>query len=572
MKLVLKTKLFLLIALAFTALPVFVFAYSYGDTHNFYIDSGYDFEEREDTDATIKYVSENAYFYIEDDWWDDLSSNEKSAFNTKLNDLGEEFDEKIYPELTSIYGSERKPGIDRDKRITILFTQMRERVAGYFRNVDEYRKIQVPESNEREMIYLSTQVLSTEITGAYISHEFTHLITFNQKNYLKKIEEDVWLNELRAEYAPTLLGYDSPYEGTNLEKRIDYFISSPSDSLTEWKSEERDYGIINIFAQYLVEHYGIEILTDSLKSPYTGVASLNYALALNGFDKDISQIFSDFVITVFINDCDLGEEYCFSEEPLNYIRIAPNLLYLPSTQQASMSLVYAIKQWSGHWYKVVGGGKGLEVDFKSLSDEDFKIAYLIQRNNEIEKVEFLDLDEEHKGTIELPYFSQDNQSLIIIPIIATKMTDFSDDEPFWRFGLDIKTIENGQGSGNAGNDKPISELTIEELEQIIAEIIGLINTLKQEIAKISTCPSIDNNLYYGLRSNSEVRCLQKFLNDKGFYPEGIISGNFLELTKQAVIRFQEKYYDEILAPLSIERGTGYVGPSTREKINQLLTQ
>ena len=570
MKLVLKTKLFLLITLAFIALPFFVFA------EDFYVDSDYDEQGREEISADLKYRSNDAYFYVEDDWWDDLSSNQKASANTKLTELGEEFDNVIYPQLTDIYGEEWNPGIDNNRRVTVMFIQMQENVGGYFRNIDEYRKIQAPESNQREIVYLNVQVLFSDITEAYLAHEFTHLITFNQKNRLQRIEEDVWLNELRAEYAPTLLGYDSPYEETNLEKRIDYFILSPSDSLTEWKSEERDYGIINIFAQYLVEHYGVKILTDSLRSPYVGIASLNYALALNGFDKKMDQIFLDFVVTVLINDCDLGEEYCFSEEPLNYIRIAPNLLYLPSTQQASMSLVYAIKQWSGHWYKVIGGGKGLEVDFASLSDKNFNVAYLIQRNNKVEEVKFLELDDEQKGIIELPYFSQNNQSLIIIPLVSEKINDFSDSEPFCRFSLDIRTVESNQGSGDVDNggvsDKPISELTIEELEQRIAEIIGLINALKQEIANFGNCSTIDNNLYYGLRSNSGVRCLQQFLNEQGFYPEGIVSGNFLELTKQAVIRFQEEYYDEILAPLGIENGTGYVGSSTREKINQLLTQ
>jgi len=75
-----------------------------------------------------------------------------------------------------------------------------------------------------------------------------------------------------------------------------------------------------------------------------------------------------------------------------------------------------------------------------------------------------------------------------------------------------------------------------------------------------------------MTNNTEVRCLQEFLKSQGqsIYPEGLITGNFFSLTKQAVIRFQEKYADEILAPLGLRQGTGFVGPSTRQKINQLL--
>ena len=56
------------------------------------------------------------------------------------------------------------------------------------------------------------------------------------------------------------------------------------------------------------------------------------------------------------------------------------------------------------------------------------------------------------------------------------------------------------------------------------------------------------------------------------YPEGLVTGNFLSLTKAAVIRFQEKYAPEILAPLGLEKGTGYVGLMTRNKINSLISQ
>jgi hypothetical protein len=75
-------------------------------------------------------------------------------------------------------------------------------------------------------------------------------------------------------------------------------------------------------------------------------------------------------------------------------------------------------------------------------------------------------------------------------------------------------------------------------------------------------------------NNSEVRCLQEFLKNQGadIYPGGLITGNFYLATKQAVIRFQEKYANEILLPLGYQSGTGFVGASTREKINQLLAK
>ena len=71
-------------------------------------------------------------------------------------------------------------------------------------------------------------------------------------------------------------------------------------------------------------------------------------------------------------------------------------------------------------------------------------------------------------------------------------------------------------------------------------------------------------------SGDDIKSLQELLLKEGVYQEGLITGFFGNLTKQAVIRFQEKYADEILAPNGLTSGTGFVGPSTRAKINQLL--
>ncbi len=78
-------------------------------------------------------------------------------------------------------------------------------------------------------------------------------------------------------------------------------------------------------------------------------------------------------------------------------------------------------------------------------------------------------------------------------------------------------------------------------------------------------------LNYGDRGR-EVWYLQVFLKNQGIniYPEGKITGYFGRLTKAAVIRFQQKYKEEILAPWGFTRGTGIIGRTTRAKINQLI--
>jgi len=124
----------------------------------------------------------------------------------------------------------------------------------------------------------------------------------------------------------------------------------------------------------------------------------------------------------------------------------------------------------------------------------------------------------------------------------------------------------------------------EEILDKISEIEELLNQLKAQLTQIEaaeemesvsiSCQKFEENLFYGLRNDERVRCLQEFLKAQGseIYPEGLVTGNFLSLTKAAVIHFQEKYADEILAPWEIEKGTGFVGETTRAKINEILSQ
>ncbi len=78
-----------------------------------------------------------------------------------------------------------------------------------------------------------------------------------------------------------------------------------------------------------------------------------------------------------------------------------------------------------------------------------------------------------------------------------------------------------------------------------------------------------DTLSYGSRGWI-VRHLQECLAGiENIYPEREITGFFGSKTKAAVIRFQEKYYNEILRPAGLRRGNGRVGPSTRKKLNQV---
>jgi peptidoglycan hydrolase-like protein with peptidoglycan-binding domain len=78
-------------------------------------------------------------------------------------------------------------------------------------------------------------------------------------------------------------------------------------------------------------------------------------------------------------------------------------------------------------------------------------------------------------------------------------------------------------------------------------------------------------------TSGDVRELQKILNlspdtavsVSGIGSKGQESSYFGGLTRAAVVRFQEKYRNEILLPSGLSAGTGYVGPATLVMLNKL---
>lgn len=566
-----KTKI-IFIGIILLVAPLFANADTLGQEVNFNIDSSYDLYGRKEIPAVLQKITNQIYFYIDKEWWQGLDYSKRRSLDVEIYNLSVEFERNIYSKLTSTFGSESKPGIDNDERITILIHPMIKEAGGYFNSGDIYFKLQYPKSNEREMVYLNSQYIDKPEAKSFLAHEFVHLITLNQKDLLREVSEEIWLNEARAEYAPTLLGYDETYKGSNLERRVRDFLTKPSDSLTEWLNKKEDYGAVNLFTQYLVDHYGVKVLADSLQSSKTGIDSINYALEKNGLKKDFSQIFSDWLITVLVNDCQLGERYCYLNKHLKDIRITPTFYYLPRAETI-LSTYHNATYWSANWHRFIGGLSNLVLEFEGAGSAEFEIPYLLCDLKDICSVEFFSLDAaEQTGKITFTEFNAKYSSLTIIPFIKNKTSGFDGREDSFSFSWKVTVQEKSEEKKEA---ELISRLLaqIEELKRQIAEVRAKINAILIEKGQIS-CQRFEKDLYFGIRNDFEVSCLQEFLKAQGpeIYPEGLVTGNFLSLTQLAVIRFQEKYAAEILASLDLTQGTGYVGQMTRTKINGMINQ
>lgn len=120
----------------------------------------------------------------------------------------------------------------------------------------------------------------------------------------------------------------------------------------------------------------------------------------------------------------------------------------------------------------------------------------------------------------------------------------------------------------------IYQFNLEKAREILDEA-GFRETEGQRVKTIKKTVAFQfkSDLKLGSRG-SEVSELQRCLANPPaggpeIYPEAEVSGYFGEKTREAVIRFQEKYKKEILDPWGFERGTGLVSKTTRAKLNEI---
>jgi len=128
---------------------------------------------------------------------------------------------------------------------------------------------------------------------------------------------------------------------------------------------------------------------------------------------------------------------------------------------------------------------------------------------------------------------------------------------------------------------PVHAQTAEELQVQIQSLLQTLSALQAQLGALQggtgSISSFTRNLSIGDRGE-DVKQLQKILNNdtrtkitlSGPGSLGNETDYFGSLTKEAVIKFQNLHAQEILTPTNLATGTGFVGPSTRTKLNTLL--
>ncbi len=246
--------------------------------------------------ATLRYVTDHAYFWIEDN----------VAYHPRdLAALADTFEKHIYPTDRSFFGSEWIPGIDGDPHIYILYAKgLGEGIAGYFSSADEYPPVVNRYSNGHEMFMINADnsPLEDEYTYGVLAHELQHMIHWYQDR-----NEANWLTEGFSELAALLNNY---YSGG-----FDaLYTSQPDLQLNDWPDDAKEdttphYGAGFLFLTYFLDRFGetatkllVANQDNDLKSIDSTLQAIKAVDPLTGKPVTADSFFMDWAVTNYLMD------------------------------------------------------------------------------------------------------------------------------------------------------------------------------------------------------------------------------------------------------------------------------
>ena len=306
-----------------------------GHREDFTIVSALDASARNIT-ATLRAVSDNAYWFVDDAVQVDQPNLERSA---------RIFEDRVWAPVTGAFGGIRNPGVDGDPRLFILHTEL-DAALGYFRESDGFPAEVHPQSNEREIIYIGVNRLRVG-GGAYMSviaHELQHAIHFNQD-----AGEEAWVNEGLSELASELAGYEA--------ESVSHFLRKPGTQLNYWPESPADsipsYGAAALFFKYVAQRVGgVQRLADLASEPLDGIDGVDAFLRKHGMTFE--EIFADWVAANYAGVQD--DRYGYPDAD---VRIRRALPLRPGDDRRD-----SLPQFSTRYYVLPGDSAGKLITFR----------------------------------------------------------------------------------------------------------------------------------------------------------------------------------------------------------------
>jgi hypothetical protein len=233
------------------------------------------------TSATLRAVSEHAYFFAEAGLGDD-------AAYARAAEL---FESRAWPEVTAVFGQPAIPGIDGDPRVVVLHADLGG-IGGYHAEDDLFARTVLALSNEAEMVYLDSSLRAGgEAFNVVLAHELQHLVHSNNDG-----GEESWVNEGLSETASALVG--------GAVSSVASFESNPETQLNAWSLEGglQHYGASASFLRYVSDRLGGEArLGEIARERRDGIAGIDAFLSATQASR-FSAVFADWIAANILNE------------------------------------------------------------------------------------------------------------------------------------------------------------------------------------------------------------------------------------------------------------------------------
>lgn len=429
-----------------------------GERKVFFLEKNYDRLKRESASFILKNVGINSYVYVDEQYYNGISFQEQQLISPKLEEYMNEFDNVIYPGLTSFWGEFTKANIGNSP-LTIAFLDMIDNAAGYYNNGDFIGVDLNPKSNNRNIIYININMLGNPRLKYFIAHEFQHLITSANKEVIINKWEDVWVNEMLAEFSATILGYNNNNQDSILRKRAEEFMRVQMEPLLEWKNKFSDYSAISLFAEYLYERFGFDFFKNIMNGENIGIQGVNDAIKITGSAENFRDIFSDWLVLLYYNNPAMGDYY-YKNRQLSGIQLPLTQSIVPEKNRA-VTIAGESKDWTQNYYYFKGRESGeLTLSFVSQNYNGFGAVYVVEKKNGKKEI---GIKYFYKGpeTLNISDFGDSADGVLVAPFFSAKTSDFTEDDPTYSFSV-IAELKNSAVPGLLPAEKIINVPPLKE--------------------------------------------------------------------------------------------------------------
>ncbi len=245
--------------------------------------------------ATCRYAGTRCFVFVENAQWDTEGGPVLQSDVDKLATLFEDStpadpDRGIYDLVVEAFGEAED--VDGYEQIFLLVLDLADpHLVGFFdpavsvHDLPEYR---------RDLLYLSQYHLRRQayLARGTLAHELQHLLHWGSDR-----NEENWVNEGLSGYAEAVAGFPEADPAA-----VPAFLDRPETSLTTWKGAPRNYGATYLFAAYLAERHGPDLIRALVSEPANGIAGVDGALEGIGSGDRFVDAWSGWVAANYASD------------------------------------------------------------------------------------------------------------------------------------------------------------------------------------------------------------------------------------------------------------------------------